>query len=34
MLRGLGYKGFLMGEHFMSTPDPGAALAQLIARLQ
>ena len=34
MLRGLGYKGFLMGEHFMSTPDPGAALAQFIARLQ
>ena len=34
MLRGLGYRGFLMGEHFMSTPDPGAALAQFIARLQ
>ncbi len=33
MLRGIGYRGFLMGEHFMKTADPGAALAQFISRL-
>ena len=33
MLRSIGYKGFLMGEHFMKTADPGAELAQFIARL-
>ena len=33
MLRGIGYRGFLMGEHFMRTDDPGAALAQFIAQL-
>ena len=33
MLRSIGYKGFLMGEHFMRTADPGAELAQFIARL-
>jgi len=34
MLRGLGFRGFLMGEHFMTQPDPGAALSQFIAKLQ
>lgn len=33
MLRGIGYRGFLMGEHFMKTADPGAELAHFIARL-
>ena len=33
MLRSIGYRGFLMGEHFMRTDDPGAALAQFIAQL-
>ena len=30
-LRGLGYGAFLIGERFMTEPDPGAALAQLLA---
>jgi indole-3-glycerol phosphate synthase len=30
-LRGLGYHAFLVGERFMTTPDPGAALADLMA---
>ncbi len=30
-LRGLGYQAFLVGERFMTTPDPGAALRELIA---
>jgi indole-3-glycerol phosphate synthase len=30
-LRGLGYGAFLIGERCMSEPDPGAALAQLLA---
>ena len=25
-----GFRGFLMGEHFMKNPDPGAALADFI----
>ncbi|MGN0234652.1 MAG: indole-3-glycerol phosphate synthase TrpC [Bacteroidaceae bacterium] len=30
MLRQAGYHGFLMGEHFMRTEDPGAELARFI----
>ncbi len=32
-LRQLGYRGFLMGESFMKTPQPEQALAQLIGEL-
>lgn len=32
-MRTLGYQAFLMGERFMVDPDPGAALAGLIASL-
>lgn len=32
-LQSVGYKGFLMGEHFMRQPQPGEALRQLLAQL-
>lgn len=33
MLRGLGYRGFLMGENFMKYGNPGIALSEFIAKL-
>ena len=33
-MRALGYNAFLIGERFMIEPDPGAALARLLASLQ
>jgi indole-3-glycerol phosphate synthase len=33
-MRALGYNAFLIGERFMIEPDPGAALAGLLASLQ
>ena len=32
-LREAGFRGFLMGEAFMKSGDPGRALAEFIARL-
>jgi len=32
-LKEAGYQGFLMGEHFMRTPNPAEALKQFIAKL-
>lgn len=34
LMQALGYKAFLMGERFMIEPDPGTALAALMASLQ
>ena len=33
-LRGAGYDAFLMGESLMSRPDPGAALARMLAAVE
>lgn len=33
-LRSAGFRGFLMGEHFMKRPDPGAALHDFIEELE
>jgi indole-3-glycerol phosphate synthase len=33
-LRQVGFKGFLMGEHFMKEPNPGIALKQFISAIQ
>ncbi|HYE85239.1 MAG TPA: indole-3-glycerol-phosphate synthase, partial [Vicinamibacterales bacterium] len=33
-MKSLGYQAFLMGEHFMIAPDPGEALAGVLASLE
>jgi indole-3-glycerol phosphate synthase len=33
LLRQAGYRGFLMGEHFMKQSNPGEALGDFIAQL-
>ena len=32
-LREAGYRGFLIGEHFMKTADPGESLRSFVQRL-
>jgi indole-3-glycerol phosphate synthase len=32
-LRSVGFRGFLIGENFMKTADPGLALAEFINQL-
>lgn len=34
LLRDAGYRGFLVGGHFMSSPDPGKALADFISKIK
>lgn len=33
-LRSQGYRGFLMGEHFMKTGEPGAACGEFIKKVE